>query len=266
MPHKSALAIVCFLLTILCARVAVADSLNVAVASNFTGTLQQLAERFKNKSGHEILISSASTGKIYTQIKNGAPFDVFMSADETHVDQLVQEGVADGGMAAIYAQGKLVFISNIATKGKCQDVLSDPGLKHLAIANPQAAPYGVAAQQVMEHLGVWNKLQTQLVLGENIAQTLQFVASASANAGFVAKSSLIGDSVVIRACEWAVPDELYTPISQKMVVLNRSKAKPAVLAFWDFMQSAEALAVIRNSGYGVPQINTLQAKKGEARH
>jgi molybdate transport system substrate-binding protein len=254
MSLKSVLAVYCLFVMLLSAPVAAADSLNVAVASNFAGTLQKLAERFKSKSGHEVLISSASTGKIYTQIKNGAPFDIFMSADETHVDLLVKEGMGDASHAAIYALGKLMFISNIALSGKCQDVLSDAKLRHLAIANPQTAPYGVAAQQVMQRLGVWNKLQSKLVLGENIAQTLQYVVSTSADAGFVAKSILVGDVVVKRACEWAVPDELYTPISQKMVLINQSRAKPAVLAFWDFMRTAEAVEIIRTSGYDVPKL------------
>ena len=254
MQLKSVLSLFSFLLTFLCAQVAIADSLNVAVASNFTGTLQKLAERFKIKSGHEVLISSASTGKIYTQIKNGAPFDIFMSADETHADLLVKEGVGDASHAAIYALGKLVFISNIAMPGKCQDILSNDKLKHLAIANPQIAPYGMAAQQVMQHLGVWDKLQGKLVLGENIAQAVHFVVSTSADAGFVPKSILVGDTVVKRTCEWMVPDDLYAPINQKMVVLTRSKTEPVVLAFWDFMFTAEAAEIIRTSGYDVAKL------------
>lgn len=251
-PFKSFLASVGLLFSLLSAAVTTADTLTVAVASNFSGTLHQLATRFEEKSGHKMRISSASTGKIYTQIKNGAPFDVFMSADEVHADRLVKEGQADAKYAAIYAIGKLVFISNIAPAGKCQDVLSDARLKYLAIANPNTAPYGAAAQQVMQHLAVWDKLQSKLVIGENIAQTLQFVESTSANAGFVAKSMLIGEHVVKRACEWAVPGEIHTPLNQKMVVLNRSKGKPAVLAFWRFMQSAEAAAIVRDSGYDLP--------------
>ena len=105
----------------------------------------------------------------------------------------------------------------------------------------------------MERLGVWNKLQSKLVQGESIAQTLHFVVSTSAQAGFVAQSMLLGDVVVKRACEWAVPDELYTPITQKMVLLKRSMAEPAVLAFWDFMRTAEAAEVIRATGYDLPK-------------
>ena len=253
MPFKSFLVSVGLLFSLLSAAVTTADTLTVAVASNFSGTLHQLATRFEEKSGHKMRISSASTGKIYTQIKNGAPFDVFMSADEVHVDRLVREGQADASHAAIYALGKLVFISNLAPAGKCQDVLSDARLKYLAIANPNTAPYGAAARQVMQHLAVWDKLQSKLVLGENIAQTLQFVESTSANAGFVAKSALTGGHVVARACEWAVPDELYAPINQKMAVLNRSKGNLAVSAFWRFMQSAEAATIVRDSGYDVPR-------------
>lgn len=253
----------CFAVVFLCLFIsleAAADTLIVAVASNFTGTLQKLADRFKETRGHEVLISSASTGKIYAQIKNGAPFDIFMSADEIHVDKLVREGQIEANPTAIYAIGKLVFISNIAPvnsqvnsqPGKCQDVLAAATLGHVAIANPQSAPYGAAAQQVMQHLGVWDKLQSKLVMGENIAQTLQFVASTSADAGFVAKAGLMGDTVVARACEWAVPADLHTPLSQKMGVLKSAKNKPAVRAFWQFMQSAEATIIIRNGGYDVP--------------
>lgn len=260
MSFKSILVSTGFLFSFLSAAATMADTLTVAVASNFAGTLHQLAKRFEEKSGHKMRISSASTGKIYTQIKNGAPFDVFMSADEAHADRLVREGQVDAGHAAIYALGKLVFISNLATAGECRDVLSDARLKRLAIANPQTAPYGAAAQQVMEHLAVWDTLQAKLVLGESIAQTLQFVESTSANAGFVAKSLLTGDRVVKRACEWLVPGTLYTPIKQKMVVLRRSKDKPAVLAFWRFMQSAEAAAIIRDTGYDLPGLNKREPR------
>jgi molybdate transport system substrate-binding protein len=255
MPFKPVLASIAFLFSLLSSAVSTADTLTVAVASNFAGALHQLAQRFEEKSGHKLRISSASTGKIYSQIKNGAPFDVFMSADEVHVDRLVKEGQADARDAAIYALGKLVFISNLAPAGKCQDVLSDARLKYLAIANPSTAPYGAAARQVMEHLSVWEKLQPRLVLGENIAQTLQFVESTSANAGFVAKSMLIGEHVVKRACDWQVPDTFYTPIKQKMALLNRSRGNPAALSFWRFMHSAEAAAVIRDNGYDVPALS-----------
>jgi molybdate transport system substrate-binding protein len=239
-----------WLLVMFNAPLASADSLTIAVASNFSGALHTLAERFEEKTGNKILISSASTGKHYTQIQNGAPFDVFMSADEKRVDMLIAEGRADAAYTAVYALGKLVLISNIAG-GECRDVFSSDKLRHFAIANPGTAPYGVAAQQVLEHLGLWKKLQGRLVMGENIAQTLQFVVSTSADAGLVAKSMLIDNPRVQPACVWQVPDTLYQPIKQKMAVLKQSQAKPAVLAFWEFMQSAEAAVIIRDSGYDV---------------
>lgn len=260
MPRKPVLAGFAFLCALSGASASTADTITVAVASNFAGSLNQLAERFEKNSGHIVRVSSASTGKLYTQIKNGAPFDIFMSADEAHVDRLVREGQAGAGHAAVYALGKLVFISNIAATGECRNVLSDAQLKYLAIANPQTAPYGAAAQQTMERLGVWNHLRTKLVLGENIVQTLQFVASGSANAGFVAKSTLVGEHIVKRACEWPVPDTLHAPIKQKMTVLNRSQGKPAVLAFWRFMQTAEAAALIRDGGYDVPRFTKRETR------
>jgi molybdate transport system substrate-binding protein len=229
-----------------------ANTLKVAVASNFAGTLHQLAKRFEVKTGDIVLISSGSTGKLYTQIENGAPFDIFMAADERRPDLLVKNGKADASHDSIYAQGKLVFVSNIPTTGECLKVLSDTRLKHLAIANPKTAPYGAAAQQVLQHLGDWNKVQARLVMGENIAQTLQFVASTSANAGFVAKSMLLADSTMKTACQWEIPNDLYDPINQKMVVLNQAKGKPAVIAFWKFMKSPEAAVIIRDNGYDLP--------------
>lgn len=228
------------------------DSLNVAVASNFAGSLHLLAERFEENTGYHVKLSSASTGKLYTQIHNGAPFDVFMAADEVRPDMLVAEGKADAAYAATYALGKLVLVSNIAVGGECRDILSADELKHLAIANPKTAPYGAAAQQVLEHLGHWEKVKRKLVMGENIAQTLQFVATTSAEAGFIAKSMLIGNTRIKPACTWNVPDDLYSPIAQKMVVLKSSQQKPAVIAFWKFMRSPEAAVIIRDNGYDVP--------------
>lgn len=251
MSNKSIFLISGFLLSVLISSVADASTLKVAVASNFAGTLHQLADRFDAKRGNTILISSGSTGKLYTQIVNGAPFDIFMAADEKRPDLLVKNGLADASHVDIYAQGKLVFISNIPTTGECRSVFSDARVKRIAIANPKTAPYGAAAQQVMQYLGIWNSVQSKLVQGENIAQALQFVASASANVGFVAKS-MLADSKLKPACEWEISSDLYDPINQKMVVLNKAKTKPAVIAFWKFLQSPEAAVIIRDNGYDVP--------------
>jgi molybdate transport system substrate-binding protein len=252
MSNKSILLITSFLFLMLSGLTASANTLKIAVASNFSGTLHQLAERFEAKTGDTVLISSGSTGKLYTQIENGAPFDIFMAADEKRPDLLLKNGLADAGRASVYAQGKLIFVSNIPATDECRDVLSDAKVKHIAIANPKTAPYGAAAQQVMQHLGIWNKVQSKLVQGENIAQALQFVDSTSANAGFVAKSMLLADNKFKPACEWEIPNDLYDPINQKMVLLKQAKGKSAVIAFWKFMQSPEAAVIIRDNGYDVP--------------
>lgn len=228
-----------------------AETLNVAVASNFAYTLKLLSADFKKRTGHQLRISSASTGKLYTQIKHGAPFDVFMAADEARPDLLVSAADAVGSSAYVYAKGQIVLLSNISHGGACQDVLLSSELKRLSIANPKTAPYGLAAQQVMEKLDVWQQLQPRLVKGENIAQTLQFVSTKNAQAGFVSKSMLSMGKQIEHACVWDVPTEMYTPIKQKMVVLNKAKDKVAVSAFAQYMRSEGAKEIIKSTGYDV---------------
>ena len=229
-----------------------ADNLNIAVASNFAHTLRSLAEDFESKTGHHLRISSASTGKLYTQINHGAPFDIFLAADEYRPDLLNAKGKATAELSRTYAIGRLVLISNIKSKKNCQDVLDSPALKRLAIANPRTAPYGLAAQQTLEKLHRWEAIKPKLVTGENIAQSLQFVATGNASAGFVAKSMLQQGTKINTACEWQVPAEMHEPIKQKMLVLASASNKPAASVFWQYMQSDDAKAIIKNSGYDVP--------------
>jgi len=228
-----------------------ADTLNVAVASNFVNTLKVLAKAFERSSGHQLRISSASTGKLYMQIQYGAPFDVFLAADERRPDMLLADNIADETSSYVYSIGRLVFISNIKTDGKCFDVLRSPDMKRLSIANLKTAPYGVAAKQVLEKLGLWQKLNPSLVKGENIAQTLQFVSTKNAQAGFVAKSMLNMGKAVDYACTWDIPMDMYSPIKQKMVLLNKAKNKASAQAFVRFMHSGEAREIIKVAGYDV---------------
>jgi molybdate transport system substrate-binding protein len=228
-----------------------ADTLNIAVASNFASTMRSLANDFQNKTGHKLLISSASTGKLYSQINHGAPFDVFLAADEKRPDILITEGKASPENAHTYALGKLVLMSNIKHKNTCHDVLQSSALKRFAIANPKTAPYGFAAQQVLEKLGQWKNLQSKLVMGENIAQTLQFVSTTNAEAGFVAKSMLSQNTSIKSSCTWDVPSEYYSPIKQKMVILSSTTDKQASQAFLKYMQSDAATKIIKTSGYDV---------------
>ena len=229
-----------------------ADTLNIAVASNFAHSLHALAEDFESKTSHRIRISRASTGKLYTQINHGAPFDIFLAADEQRPDKLIAEGKADAELSAIYAIGKLVFISHISSDGSCIETLNNSVLKRLAIANPKTAPYGLAAQQTLEKLQLWKTLQHKLVMGENIAQSLQFVSTGNAQAGFVAKSMLLQDAKVEFSCQWDVPANLHEPIKQKMLVLAKASNKTAVKAFWQYMQTDDAKTIIKNSGYDIP--------------
>jgi molybdate transport system substrate-binding protein len=233
-----------------------ADEINVAVASNFTYTLQNLAADFKVKTGHNLIIISASSGKLFAQIKHGAPYDIFLSADEKRPDLLIKEKKSSAESAYIYALGKLVLLSNIEDINNCRQVLSSKQLKRLAIANPDIAPYGVAAKQVLQKLNLWQQLQSRIVMGENIAQTLQFVLTKNAEAGFVAQSMLnmamfnMGKAID-SACVWNVPTDMYSPIKQKMVVLNKAKDKPAAQAFIQYIQSAGAKEIIKSTGYDV---------------
>jgi len=228
-----------------------AETLYVAVASNFVYTLKLLSADFKKQTGHQLRISSASTGKLYTQIQHGAPFDVFMAADEARPDLLVSAADAVDSSAYVYAKGQIVLMSNISNGGACKDVLLSSDLKRLSIANPKTAPYGLAAKQVMEKLGVWQQLRPRLVKGENVAQTLQFVSTKNAQAGFVAKSMLSMGKQIEHACSWDVPTDMYAPIKQKMVVLNKARDKVAARAFVQYIRSDRAKEIIKSTGYDV---------------
>ena len=245
----------CVLLFLLSGSLNAAE-IRVAVASNFKFAMQKLAADFKMATGHDLKISSGSSGKLFAQIKHGAPYDVFLSADEKLPDLLIKDKIASDQGATIYALGKLVLISNIEAENGCENTISSNRLKHLAIANPEIAPYGLAAKQVLQKLNLWQQLQARLVMGENIAQTLQFIVTKNADAGFVAQSMLnmamfnIG-GVIDTACVWKVPTDMYAPIKQKMVLLNKAKGKPAILTFIQYMQSTAAKEIITSAGYDV---------------
>ena len=249
--------IVCFLyLFILFGNRLYADEVSVAVASNFSYTMQQLAADFKEKTGHVLRISSASSGKLFAQIKHGAPFDVYLSADEERPDVLIKEGRASIESSYVYALGKLVLLSNVEQMGCCEKVLTSNSLKRLAIANPKIAPYGKAAKQVLNRLDLWQSLQKRLVMGENIAQTLQFVLTKNAEAGFVAESMinmamLSKGKKIDYACRWQVPADMYSPIKQKMVLLSKAKDKAAALEFFQYIKSSQAKEIIKSTGYNV---------------
>lgn len=241
--------IIGFLILLLPGSFALAAKVNVAVASNFVNTLRQLAEPFSRASGHELIISSASTGKLYAQILHGAPYDLFLAADEARPQRLLEQGYASRESLFTYAVGRLVLWSPLShQQSNGARLLADGGFQHLAIGNPRTAPYGKAAQQALKSLGLWERLQDRLVRGENIGQAFQFVATGAAELGLVALSQL-QDYDSTAGYRWLVPTERYTPIRQQGVLLERSRKKPEAVAFADFLTSAAASRIIRANGY-----------------
>jgi molybdate transport system substrate-binding protein len=245
--------ILCGLLWILClfSHRLLADEVNVAVAANFIDACRQLAPLFEQVSGHQVKLSYGSTGKLYAQIANGAPFAVFLAADTQHPRMAERVGLTVPGSRFIYAKGRLVLWSAKAGLFEVgEPYLKSAAFAHLAIANPKTAPYGRAAQQVMQHLGVWSALQSRVVRGDSISQAFQFVATGNAEAGFVAYSQVQawrGDSGSI----WVIPQAYYAPIAQAAVLLNNGAANPAAKAFLEFLKGDTARQVIESHGYGV---------------
>lgn len=229
---------------------ALAAEIRVAVASNFTDTMKVIAARFELETGHKVITSSGSTGKHYAQIINGAPFDAFLAADSERPALLETQGYALPGSRFTYALGKLILWSPrpeyIDADGK---LLANGEIERLAMANPRLAPYGSAAQQVLQARGLWEVYQGRLVRGENIGQTFQFVASGNVALGFVSLSQVQRPGQPIEGSWWLVPQALYSPIAQQAVLLRDS---PAAREFMAFMRSRETLQTIHAFGYGTP--------------
>jgi molybdate transport system substrate-binding protein len=224
---------------------AMAGEVHVAVAANFTAAMKEIAANFEKATGHRALVSFGSTGKLYTQIVYGAPFEVFLAADQRRPELLVKDGAASERFT--YAIGRLVLWSSDAGRKLDAQALRSGDFAKLAIANPKTAPYGAAAVEVMKNLGVYPALKSKLVLGDSIAQTYQFVATGNAQLGFVALAQIALDDSGSR---WPVPDDLYAPIRQDAVLLDRGKGNAAALALLDYLQSDAAKAVIHKFGYG----------------
>ena len=228
-----------------------ADDISLAVAANFTAPMKVLAADFEQQSGHRVLASFGSTGKLYAQVKNGAPFEAFLSADEKTPAKLEAEGDAVPGSRFTYAVGGLVLWSadpgRVDAEGK---VLSEGEFHKLAIANPKTAPYGAAAIQTLTALGLLEAVRPKLVQGENIAQTHQFVSTGNAQLGFVALSQVTAEGQLTGGSAWVVPAGLHDPIRQDAVILARGADKPAVAALMDYLRGDAARAVIRSFGYG----------------
>jgi molybdate transport system substrate-binding protein len=228
-----------------------AGELTVAVASNFRAPAEELAELFTQATDHRVRLSVASTGKLYAQIVNGAPFDVFLAADTQRPRLLEQAGLGVAGTRFTYALGSLVLWSrDPGLRGAdCREALADSGGGPVAIANPAIAPYGAAAREFLTASGLWPAVEPRLVYGENIAQALHFVVSANATLGFIARSQAIDPRLPPASCSWAVPDNLHAPVAQQALVLTRAQDSAAAGVFIAFLKSAAATDVIRRFGY-----------------
>ena len=240
-----------FLMSILCAAGQVlAGDVSVAVASNFSAPMKQLIGQFEMRTGHKVSVAYGGTGQLYAQIRHGAPFDVFLSADQTTPERLMAEGMAVAGSQRTYAVGRLVLWSSgqnvVDSQGK---VLRDGDFKHLAIANPKLAPYGRAAIETLQSLGLWQALEKKLVEGKNISQAYQFVVTGNATLGFVAMSQVFAHGRIARGSGWVVPQRLYAPIRQDLVLLRGAKLNKAANDLIQFIRSPAAEDVIRRFGY-----------------
>ena len=231
-----------------------ADDVLVAVAANFTAPAQLLAADFEKDSGHKTRLAFGATGQFYAQIKNGAPFEVLLAADDTTPARLVAEGMAVAGSSFTYAIGKLVLWSAKPGYVDAIDggaVLKEGGFGHLAIANPGLAPYGAAAIETLTALKLLDSVRPKFVQAGNIAQAYQFVATGNAELGFVALSQVMKDGKLTAGSVWVVPGNLHQPIKQDAVILAKGKSKPAAAAWLDYLKGDKAQAVIKSFGYAV---------------
>lgn len=230
-----------------------AAEIKVAVAANFYGTLQKLSQLYQESSGNTLVLSSGASGAFYTQIVNGAPFDVFLSADAARPERLEQEGLAIADTRFIYAYGVPVLWSSregvVDAEGK---VLNSTGFRHLAIADPRLAPYGVAAEEVMTQHGVFKQLDEagKIVRGQSIGQTHGQIASGAADLGFVALALVKAEDGSIPGSHWIPPTNAYTPIAQAAVVLKRADDAAAAKDFLQWLQGDQARKLIEAAGYG----------------
>ena len=238
------------LLTGVVATPVLADEVQVAVAANFSAPLKAIGDRFAQDTGHHLGIASGATGQLYTQIKNGAPFAVFLAADDSTPAKLEAEGAAVKGSRFTYAIGSLALWS--PKTGYVDDegaVLGRNAFTHLAIANPKTAPYGLAATQTLAKLGLTDAVKAKLVEGQSITQAYQFVATGNAELGFVALSQIYQDGKLKEGSAWIVPADLYQPIRQDAVLLAPGKDQPAAKALLAYLKGPQAAAVLTAYGY-----------------
>jgi molybdate transport system substrate-binding protein len=247
------------LLLLLTGTFATAQEIMVAAAADMSAALPQLAAAYTKQTGPTVKLSFGSSGNLTNQIRNGAPFDVFFSADEAYPQQLITEGLAAKDTLYRYAVGRLVLWVpsdsplNLSKLG--MQALLDPSVKKISIANPATAPYGRAAEAALRHFGIYDQVSSRLVLGENVSQAAQFVESGNAPAGLIALSHALAPALKDKGRYWTVPLDAYPTLNQAAVVLSRSKQQDAARKFLEFVRSPEASSLLTGYGFSLPAEN-----------
>ena len=252
---KKSHKLLALLLGLTCSTAGFAQKATVSVAANFTKTIESVNQAFvKKHPEHEIKFSFGPTGKLFAQIRHGAPFDAFFAADEKRAQKTIEAGLGVKSTYFVYAQGKIALYSSKHPVAKSPlAVLKAADFNHLAIANPKTAPYGERAQAYLQKTGLYDGVKAKIVNGESIAHAFQYVATGNAEIGFVAMSQIVDpQSPVYQKGEyWVVPQADYKPINQAAVVLKRGKDNQAIKDFMAFMKTPEAIKIIEAYGYGV---------------
>ncbi len=228
----------------------------VAAAADLNPALKDISQQFEKKTGIHVKLSFGASGALTQQLENGAPFDVFFSADLDYPRQLIAEHHADAASLYRYALGKLVLWvpadSPLDLQGQGINVLLDPSVKKIAVANPAHAPYGRAAAEALRHAGLYDRVSARFVMGENVSQTAQFVESGNAQAGFVALAHALSPAVKDKGKYWIIPAEYYAPLEQAVVIVNRSQHKTESQHFLDFIKTDEVRQVLKQYGFTLP--------------
>ena len=232
-----------------------AEEVLVAVATNFLKPMKEIATHLTDHSGHQVAVSAGSSGKLFAQIQHGAPFELFLSADSLRPRILEEQGQGVKNSRFVYAVGRLVLWSRDRTflKEPFPPKLQDISFRHIAMANPKTAPYGSAAKQVLHKLQVWESVSPRIVKGENVGQTLQFIASGNAELGFVALSQVLQLEPSVRGSWWEVPAIFHSPIEQSAILLHQGRNNPAAVLLLEFLKSEEGRQLIQSFGYQVKE-------------
>jgi molybdate transport system substrate-binding protein len=239
------------------ATCATAEQITVAAAADLNYVLTDLAARFNKSTGNSVKLSFGSSGNLFSQIQNGAPFDLFFSADSSYPQKLADAGLVERSSMRIYAVGHLVlWVPNsqaLDPQELGMNLLSDPAVKRIAIANPQHAPYGRAAIAALEHFGLKDKIEPKLVIGENISQAAQFVQSGNAQAGLIALSLALSPAMKDAGKYWELPPDTYPELKQVGAIVGASQHKTAAEAFLKYVTSREGQAILQQYGFRTPQ-------------